>query len=92
MSIAYQIYDMNNDGLVCEVDLFSVVKQTADPLFISIIQSDLKNIMDRVRTKKQINQLFNYNYNETYSLENNYKIGNVRRFLDEREKLNSLNS
>ena len=92
-SLAFSLYDMNSDGSICELDLFSVVKHSSDDLFINVIQQDLKDIQSRLSHKKQFNSLFSgSSFQQTVSLQSQFKIENLSGFLEERKKINDLNS
>lgn len=49
--MAFCIYDMNSDGLICEYDLFSLIKSAENKLFIETIQQDFKDIKSKMSEK-----------------------------------------
>lgn len=47
--MAFQLFDMNNDGQLCEYDLFSSIKNCNDTLFIYALHQDFKDLMDKLQ-------------------------------------------
>lgn len=42
--IGFSLFDMNCDNIVCDFDLFSLVRQTEEEFFIEYISQDIKDI------------------------------------------------
>ena len=50
--LAFSLYDMNGDGSICEYDLFSIIKNCDDQIFISSIEQDIKDIRAYMNSKR----------------------------------------
>lgn len=49
--VAFTLYDMNSDGSICEYDLFSMIKNNKNMLFIDTLNQDFKDIRAKMATK-----------------------------------------
>jgi hypothetical protein len=86
--LAFQLYDMNADNLVCEYDLYSSIKNSLDSLFLSALHLDFKDLQQKLQLKQVINSsLQNQPYEEWNSLKTNFKINNVQKYLKEKQKI-----
>ena len=48
---AFALFDMNCDGFVCEYDLYSIINNTDNKLFINSINRDFKDIKAKMNQK-----------------------------------------
>lgn len=90
--ITFSLYDMNNDGFICEYDLFSFIKHSNDKIFDKLISDELKSILKAVSKKKDLPKFANEIFCENFCLENFYSINDVPKFLEERKIINHLKS
>eukprot|EP00347_Sterkiella_histriomuscorum_P021107 403335227 len=87
---AFHLFDCNNDGQICEYDMFNILKQTNNDVFSIAIQQDVKDISERIKFKKMFQPLANSKFEQTLQLSNKFKIMNLNKFLEERQTLNGI--
>ena len=81
---------MNGDNEICEYDLFSVIKNCTDQIFISCVEQDIKDIKRYLKYKE--NFLHDPNAsNEYVNFKQSYEIKDIKKFLEEKKKINNIN-
>ena len=78
---------MNADNAICEYDLFSMIKNSNDHIFIRALEQDIKDITKAFIMKQQS---MGTSFNENVSLKNFCKINNVEKFLTERKNIHDI--
>lgn len=75
--IAFFLFDINSDGSICQLDLFSNTKQFHQDFYINILDQDIKDIRARIEQRNKSSKL----YEDQGLKETETEIGDIDKFL-----------